>query len=185
VNLPTRFLIRAIKDEPPTLEVVHPGIDTLVHPMEEIAFAARAQDTIGLKEVRLHSFFNLEKEAIQQIDCIEAGQPASDKLAEFVIDLEPRANIQKGDTILFHFEAEDTKGQVAASEVYAITVRPWESVSAYGYHPVMGAHGYAGPELINIIGAAWDLYTRRHTMPQDEFSREAEKIGRALEAPNP
>jgi hypothetical protein len=125
VSLPQRFSIKAIKDEPPTLDVVYPGIDTLVHPMEEIVFAARAEDLVGLKEVRLSYFYGLGKEEVQRIACSNGGPPITGKLAEFVVDLEPRPNVQAGDMILFHFEAEDTKGQVAASDVYTIFVRKW------------------------------------------------------------
>jgi hypothetical protein len=42
-------------------------------------------------------------------------------------------------------------------------------------------HGYGGPELINVIGAAWNLHSKRDTMPKPKFEAESEKIGRALE----
>jgi hypothetical protein len=180
----TRFLITALQPAPPTLEVVYPGIDTLVHPMEEIAFAVKIEATIGLKEVRLHSFYNSDAEEVQRITGRETGGPAISKLAEFTIDLEKRSNVRAGDTILFHFEAEDMKGQTASSDVYAVTVRALESFTAYGYHPVMPAHGYPGPALINVIGAAWDLHTKEKAMNAADFKSACEKIARALESPD-
>ncbi len=178
---PTRFSITPLKPLPPTLDVVYPALDSLVHPMEEIAFAAKVEGSVGLKEVRLHSFYNSEAEQVQRVSCRENDQPATMKLAEFVIDLEKRKNVQAGDTILYHFEAEDMKGQVSSSDVYSVTVRAIESFSAYGYHPVMPAHGYAGPALINVIGAAWDLHTKEKTMTPEEFKAACEKVARALE----
>ena len=88
-----------------------------------------------------------------------------------------------GDTIVFHIEAEDTKGQVASTDMYTATVRPWETFSAYGYHPVMAPHAYPGAALLNVLGAAWELHTRREAMPKDKFNTESEKIGKVLEGP--
>jgi len=182
IEIPSRYAIRAIPDEPPKLEVVYPSIDKQVHPLEEAVFAAKAQDAVGLKEIRLHYFYNTEPEQIERVSCLEAGIPATERVAEMIVDLAARRSpAREGDTILFHIEAEDTKGQVASSDVYAMTVRAYESFVPYGYHPVMGAHGYSGPELINIIAAAWHLHTRRHEMPPEKFNAESEKIGRALE----
>ena len=178
---PTRFSITPTKPLPPTLEIVYPTIDSLVHPMEEVAFAAKVESTLGLKEVRLHTFYNSEAESIQRVSCRENGEPAAMKLAEFVIELEKRKGVQAGDTILYHFEAEDMKGQISSSDVYTVTVRALESFSAYGYHPVMPAHGYAGPALINVIGAAWDLHNKEKTMTPEEFKAACEKVARALE----
>ena len=183
VDLPLRYAIRALKDEPPELEVVHPGIDSLVHPMEEVIFAARSTDAIGLKEMRLHAYYNLGKEEVFRIGCIEGGRALTEKLAEFLMDLETRKPAQAGDTILYHIEAEDTKGQVAASDVYTAAVRKWETWLAYGHPGHAGApHGYGGPDLINVIGAAWNLQTKRKALSEQKLNRESEKIGRALES---
>jgi hypothetical protein len=183
VNLPMRYSIKAIKDEPPQIEVVYPGIDSLAHPMEEAVFAARAEDAIGLKEVRLHAYYNLGKEEVMRSPCTGGGAALTGHLAEFVMDLAARPGVQPADMILFHFEAEDTKGQVAASDVYTAAVRKWETWMAYQGPGHAGApHGYGGPELINVIGAAWNLHTRRDAMPKEQFNRESEKIGRTLES---
>jgi len=183
LSFPARFPIRALKDEPPRLELVYPTMDEQVHPLEEAVFSAKAEDTVGLKEVRLHTFFNSEKEEIQRLPCTATGHVIKEKLAEFVVEMEKRPNAKAGDTIVFHIEAEDTKGQVTSTDVYTATVRAWETFSAYGYHPVMPAHGYPGPALLNVLGAAWELHTKRDTMPKEKFAKESEKIGRALEGP--
>lgn len=181
VPFPARFGIRLIKDEPPKVEVVYPTLDAQVHAMEEVVLSAKAADTVGLKEVRVHTFYNSEPEQIQRITCADTTGPLLEKLAEFVIDLEPRPNVQPADTILFHFEAEDTKGQVSSTDMYTLTVRAYETFSAYGYHPVMPAHGYDGPAIINVIGAAWELHMKKQSMPPAKFKEESEKIGKALE----
>ncbi|MCY3024172.1 MAG: hypothetical protein NTW87_34785 [Planctomycetota bacterium] len=180
---PARFPIRMLRDEPPRIEVVYPTMDALVHPLEEAAFSAKASDDVGLKEIRLHAAFNTDKEEVLRLSCSGGAQVQLEKLAEFVIELAKRPNTKRGDTIVFHFEAEDTKGQVAATDVYTVNVRPWENFSAYGYHPVMAPHDYPGPALLNVIGAAWELHTKRDIMPKERFKRESEKIGRALEGP--
>ncbi len=183
LSFPTRFSIKAIHDDPPKIEIVYPTLDTEVHPMEEITFAAKAEDTVGLKEVRLLYYFNQEKEEVLRVPCASTTGVVKEKLAELMVPLKARGDVKAGDTILFHFEAEDLKGQVTSSDVYTIAVHPWESWSAYGYHSVMPAHGYGGPELINVIGAAWDLATKRASMSPEKFKQECEKIGRALEKP--
>jgi len=47
----------------------------------------------------------------------------------------------------------------------------------------MPAHGYPGPALINVIGAAWDLHTKESKMTPEEFKAACEKVARALEGP--
>jgi len=94
---------------------------------------AKVESTIGLKEVRLHSYYNNDPEEVQRIACRGNGGPAMSTLAEFTVDLEKRSNVHAGDTILFHFESEDMKGQLVSSDVYAVTVRALESFIAYGY----------------------------------------------------
>jgi hypothetical protein len=131
----------------------------------------------------LHYYFNTDKEEVLRLPCTTQGHVVTEKLAEFVVELEKRPNTKTGDTVIYHLEVEDTKGQVSATDVYTAAVRPWESFAAYGYHPVMGPHGYAGPALLNVLGAAWELHTKRDTMPKEKFVKESEKIGRALEEP--
>lgn len=178
---PARFPIRMLKDEPPKVELVYPTMDAEVHPLEEVVFSAKAEDTVGLKEVRLHYYFNTGKEEILRLPCTAPGHVVTEELAEFVVELEKRPNTKTGDTVIYHIEAEDTKGQVTATDVYTASVRPWETFAAYGYHPVMAPHGYAGPALLNVLGAAWELHGKRGTLPKDKFIKESEKIGRALE----
>ncbi len=180
---PSRFIIKAIRDDPPKLEVVYPSIDTEVHPMEEIAFAAKAEDSVGLKEVRLHYYYNHDKEVILKVPCIMTAAAIKEKLAELTVPLEERSAVKPGDTLLFHFEAEDLKGQITASDMYTVSVRPLVTWAAYGYHPEAPPHAYAGPELINVIGAAWDLATKRKKLTPEKFKTESEKIGHGLETP--
>ena len=180
---PARYPIRVLKDEPPKVEMVYPTLDAQVHPLEEAVFSARVEDTVGIKEVRLHTYYNTEKEEIQRLACSKPRQVVTEKIAEFVIDLEKRHNAKAGDTIVFHIEAEDTKGQTASTDMYSATVRPWETFSAYGYHPVMAPHPWPGPALLNVLGAAWELHTKRDALPKDKFNTESEKIGKVLEGP--
>ena len=177
VRAPTRYAIHAIEDEPPTLEVISPAGDEQVHPMEEIAFVAKAEDTVGLKEIRLHTLYNSENEVVQRVACKEAGRPLNLKLAEFTLDMEQRTDVSPGDTILFHFESEDTKGQVTSSDIYSISVRPLEALSAY---EVMHGHPESEIEMLNVIAAAWNLRNKKATMSPEEFKKECEKIGRVL-----
>jgi hypothetical protein len=174
-----RFTIRVRKDEPPEIELLHPAIDSMVHPMEEIVFAAEVKDDVGLKEIRLHYVYGTEKDEIQKLAC---GKGEKQKVADFVLDLEKRANVQPGDSILFHMEAEDMKGQVAFSDIYQITIRPWESWGFYagGHHP--GApHAPADPELISIMSTLWNLQTQKDKMPKEEFEKALRKLSRNLE----
>ena len=72
---------------------------------------------------------------------------------------------------------------MAASDVYAATVRKWETWMAYEGPGHPGApHGYGGPELINVIGAAWNLHTRRDALPKHRSNTESERIWRTLES---
>ncbi|MCW8129813.1 MAG: hypothetical protein KIS92_05610 [Planctomycetota bacterium] len=173
-----RFSIRVRADEPPEMDLLHPAIDLMVHPMEEVVFAAEVKDDVGLKEVRLHFTYGVMNEEVLKLPC--NGEKR--KVADFVLDLEKRANVQPGDSITFHLEAEDLKGQKAYTDVYQITIRLWESWSFYagGHHPGE-PHPPGDPELISVMGALWDLHTKKGQMTKEDFEKEMRRLSKNLE----
>jgi hypothetical protein len=184
-GLEERFLIRMRKDQPPRLEVLYPAIDSVVHPMEEVACAAKAEDDVGLKEIRLRSTYNLEPEVIQRKVCTAAEARAA--LAEFLIALEARGKIEPGDTMFVFMEAEDLKGQVAIGDLYTIAPRGYESFVIYGHpgkkhvtKPKPKQKHDVPPELITVIGAAHQLEGKRAELTPEELKKECEKIAEYL-----
>lgn len=173
------YAIKANKDTPPTLDVLYPGTDTAVHPLEEIGFAAKVGDDIGIKEVRLVSTYGLEKPVVQKIDGTTTQTNVRDMVGQFMISLAKHPKVETADTITYHFEVEDLKGQVAASDVYLVTVRKIESFATY-----TAAEGESAREpnvrLMTIIGATHDLEMKRKAMTAEELKKECGKIGKYL-----
>lgn len=187
IDVSERYSIRMIKIEPPTLELKYPGSPmTLVHPMAEVAFAAQAECLTGLKEVRLHYFYNEEEEEIVTLSCIRGSAADKTRLAEFKLPLEDRNDgkgTEIGDTIVFHLEAENLKGESVSSDMYLVSVRGWEAWASYHLGHSHGAtHGYEGPDFSNILAAMWHLHYTQKTLTKQEFKAACEKLGMALES---
>ena len=178
-GLDTTYLIKANKDAPPTLEVLYPGTDTAVHPMEEIGFATKVSDDIGIKEVRLVTMYGLEKPTVLKIETPMSGPNVTNQVAQFMVSLAKRPKVEAFDTIAAHFEVEDLKGQVAQSEVFMLTVRRFESFANY-----TAAEGESAIEksigLMTIIGATHDLERKRTAMTPEQLKKECAKIGKWL-----
>jgi hypothetical protein len=176
-GLAAHYAIHAIPDLPPTISLLYPSIDTAVHPMERIAIAAQAEDDVGLKEVRLVSTYCIEDPQVEHRSCLNGPLPLKQLLCQFTIDLKQRPQVRIGDTIVFHLEVEDLKGQKVTTDPYILTVRGIEAMMTYKNGNNPGANGQLGAGYVTLLGALHDLEARRDQLTPEQFQAECEHIG--------
>ncbi len=177
-GLSGHYAIHAVPDNPPGIMLIYPAIDTAVHPLEQIAIAANAEDDVGIKEVRLVSTYGLEPSTTERHSCLPAAGklPLKQVLAQFTVDLKKR-NAQNGDVIIFHVEVEDLKGQTATTDPFLLTVRGYETMVVYANGNVGAGHnGQNSAAYVTLFGALHDLSARKSTLTPEQFKAECEHI---------
>lgn len=193
-----KFIIKALKDEPPTMEVLYPMIDNFCHPLEELAYGCKVADDWGIKEVRLVYYYNMGEPKVITLSGLKNNVPQKEMLADFVLPLEDQPMVSVGDMVLYHFEVVDTSGRTESSsgkllaissDIYKTTVRPFEAWAVYGGPGHMGAtHGYGGADLVNIAAATWALQAEREALlrakqfekKQNEFNKQCEDVAEKM-----
>jgi hypothetical protein len=175
-GLARHYAIHALADHPPTISLMYPAIDTIVHPLEDVAIAARVADDVGLKEVRLCSTYALGDAQVERRSCAVDGRPLRELLATFSFDLKHRQGVHVGDAIVFHLEVEDTHGQSATTDPFVLTVRGYESMVKYANGNKHGANGQTGADYTTLLGALHDLGARRAELTPEQFAAECEHI---------
>jgi len=171
-GLASHYVIHAVADLPPTIDLLYPSLDTEVHPLETIAIAANVADDVGLKEIRLCSTYGLEEPRVERRSCVTGPANLTNMLVQFTIDLKAR-EVHLGDTIIFHLEAEDLKGQKVSSDAFVLKVRGYELMQTYsdGNHPT-GGTSHKNPLYVTLLGALHDLDARRSQLTAEQFQAE-------------
>ena len=181
-------LVHAIKDSPPDLEVTLPKIDISAHPLAEVAFRVEAKDDWGVASIHLVYMLGIEGDVrpVRLPLELEPAGPAGRKAGTSVAaghkmlfeEFEP--GLRPGDMMTYHFEARDRKGQVVMSDIYFITIKPFEVWATWS--PVHYKKGKPhGPvdvpsPLAKYVAAAWHLHAQKDYLSREEYARACEKL---------
>ena len=120
------YRVRAVQDRPPEVEIVRPGRDREITPLEEVTVEARAVDDYGLERFELVYGVMGRPERVAALH--DASRPArvSGSHTIFGEDLD----LRPGDFLTYHVRARDTRaGGLAGetrSDIYFLEVRPFE-----------------------------------------------------------
>lgn len=186
------FFVRALKDQPPQVEVKTPRIDIVTHPLGQVTVEGEAGDDFGVESV----------EFIYQV-ASETGSPEVRVPARFrpaggpdnpdgktlagryvfaLEDLQPR--VAPGTLITYYLECRDQKGQKAVTDIYLVTVTPFEQWTTWAIEPAEAGEGYLSSPLTVILAAAWHVHTQKDQLPLDQFNKQAEELAKAMEDPS-
>jgi hypothetical protein len=99
-------------------------------------------------------------------------------------ELKPAA--KPGTVITYHVEARDQKGQKAISDIYMITISPFEQWATWGMEfPEFGAHGgYLSEPLSIVLAAAWHLHSQKEVLPEADFNKQADGLAKSMVDPS-
>lgn len=180
------YLIRSIPDSPPQIDLLRPGRDQKVMPLEEVVIAARASDDYGLTDFKLT--YAVVGQDEQQVDFL-VGEDRNGLLSgagEQLLYLED-LTVQPGDFISYYLSATDNNGLTgpnqSVSDIYFLEVVPTEaefrSASGSGRS---GGGGGSSALIMNqkdIIAATWKLKNRQDKVTAEEFQRDASTIAQS------
>ena len=191
------FVVNALKNRPPDLQLVFPKRDLRVSPIEEAIVVAEASDDFGLKAVGISY-------------CLAGQQMTETMLAQDVAGKSKREvsqllsfesmNAQPDQLLSYHFWADDVgpdgKVRRTFSDMYFAEVRPFEEIFREGEAPPASeqqqqqqqqqgqqqqiAEGIK--QQREIINATWNLI-RRETgaLPSPNYAADAQVIREAQE----
>lgn len=120
------YRVRAVQDRPPEVEIVRPGGDREITPLEEVTVEARAVDDYGLERFELVYGVMGRPERVAALHGASRAARVSGSHTIFGEDLE----LRPGDFLTYHVRARDTRAGGHAgetrSDIYFLEVRPFE-----------------------------------------------------------
>ena len=190
------YYVKAVPDEPPTVEMVSPRVDMSIHPLCEVTFKAKVTDDFGVKEglvkAKLYKGEKVKPLTYKMKTTDDAGKTENvkDGEAEYVLELDSaKPSMQTGDMIFYHFEVSDRKGQVARTDVFYIKMWPLEVAATWPDSvapPDLPHETFNDPmDLMLFLAAAWHLEQQRGEIPAGEFNAKSEKIAQRMEVGDP
>ena len=166
-RFPKEYRIVPVADEKPYVAVTDPQRDVRANSVEEVLVAARAQDDIRLKSLRLRYALNGGEEQIVEL----ASPTAPEAEGEHLFFLED-FDVAPGDVISYYVEAEDhLHDKPAATDMYFIEVIPFDRDYSQAAAGGMQGGGQASGIVLSqqqIIAATWKLYRESDDLPANE-----------------
>ncbi|MBI3830053.1 MAG: hypothetical protein HY291_11080 [Planctomycetes bacterium] len=167
------FTIHLLKDEPPSAVVLTPNSDMAAPPGAEVEFTVRASDDVGLEKVEL--VFNAAQGdmAEQRIPFVLEDHGPGDHEVTGVLPLgELKERQHGGDSIFYHVDTVDLKGQRIASDIYMLKIRPYEIAGAFPKGAPHARHPHPPPlDLMLYIAAVWNIHVQKDQVDKAEYDR--------------
>ena len=118
------YFIRSVQDRAPAVEILRPGGDREITPLEEVTVEARAVDDFGLERFELVYAVMGQPQRVVSLGVPGGAARASAAYTIFGEDLQ----LQPGDFITYHVRARDTAASRAdvRSDIYFLQVRPFD-----------------------------------------------------------
>lgn len=134
------YFIKALEDKPPTMEVVGPNIDMTVHPLSEITFTIKASEDFAFDHISLK--YDVLRDAGKKSESRKSytknflpkswSGKVEDQMTATVLSLDEFAPyLNSGDSIFYHLEAVDRKGQKSVSDMFYVSLAGLEGFMIY------------------------------------------------------
>jgi len=190
------YVIKAVPDKEPTVDLVCPKVDMSVHPLYEVTFRADIGDDYGIKSatVKADLFRGVKRKAfswpMKTVGAKGQEKNVRDGSSEYVLALEDMKPLMgAGDMMFYHVEVADRKGQIARTDVFFIKIWPLEVAAAWPDSvapPDLPHETFNDPmDLMLFLAAAWALEQDRGKIAQAEFNAKSEKIAQRMEVGDP
>ena len=190
------YIIKAVPDNEPTVDLVCPKVDMSVHPLYEVTFRAKIGDDYGIKDATVKAdLFRGEKRKTYSWPMKTVGAKGQAKnvrngSSEYVLAMEDiKPAMGASDMMFYHVEVADRKGQIARTDVFFIKMWPLEVAATWpdGVAPPDLPHEtFNDPmDLMLFLAAAWALEQDRGKIAQAEFNAKSEKIAQRMEVGDP
>lgn len=187
----SNYFIRALPDLAPQIEVIGPNVDLTVHPISEVTFTVKATEDLALKDLRVHydvvrlaGKTQSRKSHVKSFRPKAWSGPVDGEAASTVLCLEDlKPALRMGDSIFYHFECEDRKGQKGVSDLFYVSVA---DAAAYVFYPDETVDTQlAMPDklvapLLKFIAAAWHLESQRKKIEADAFTEKSKEIAESM-----
>lgn len=120
----TEYVVRAIPDEPPVIDIRRPAGDREITPVEEAVIEARAEDDYGLHELEL--VYTVGGRDPQRVNLL-GEEPAARVTGAHTLPAE-QLDVAPGDIVSYYVRARDgnpRRTREVRSAIYFLTVRPF------------------------------------------------------------
>ena len=115
------YFIRAIRDMPPAVEILRPGGDREITPLEEVVVEARAEDDYGLRRFELVYGVPGRPDRVVSLQHDDGAARAAGAHTIFAEEL----SLEPGRFITYHVRARDSGAGETRSDIYFLQVRPF------------------------------------------------------------
>jgi hypothetical protein len=116
----------------------------------------------------------------------------TDAIATGVLEVEKMndGKPKMGDTLVYHVEVFDRKGQSVVSDPYFLWLNTYETAGFWGVlttkkkkHHFGGKRQKLGPDaLVDIFAAVWNLRREKPKLNADEYKKQCEELADKLKA---
>ena len=115
------YFIRTIRDMPPAVEILRPGGDREITPLEEVVVEARAEDDYGLRRFELVYGVPGRPDRVVSLQQDDGAARAAGAHTIFAEEL----SLEPGKFVTYHVRARDTAAVETRSDIYFLQVRPF------------------------------------------------------------
>ena len=181
---PLDYFIRSIDDNPPELELIRPGKDEDVMPLEEVVLEIDATDDYGLSRFNLnYSVVGADEVEVNFLPELNVLSASGNELI-YLEDLD----VEPGDFVSYFLTLADNNDiegpNEVISDIYFLQVIPTDQEfrrsGAQGGQGAGGGGGGDSSALVavqkDIIAATWKLKNRQNQVTAEDFTADAEII---------
>ena len=171
------YFIHSVADEPPAVEIVRPGGDREITPLEEVVVEARAEDDYGLRGFELVYGLPGRSERVVSLQHDDGVARTTGRHTIYAEQLP----LEPGNFITYHVRARDTAAAETRSDIYFLEIRPFGREFEEARSQDSG--GMPTDELDRlqelqkeIVVATWKLDSRR---PAERAAEDVETVADA------
>jgi len=178
----------ALKDNPPTLDLIDPTAEVEIHALGEVDFFAKVTDDFGVAKADLvYLRFTGAGEAEGRValaltrpdgEEIPLPEVVDARLRWLLENVEPK--VKPGEVISWYVEARDRKpdNPAAISDLHTIVILPFEMWGAYQFEPAGPPHDEP-PQIISlaeVLMEVWAVHRVRETLTRDEYAKKCDHV---------